>query len=538
MVRKTTLQGRNMVKKGKTAEEMAKDHKAVSVSEFFERNRHLLGYDNPTRALLTVVKEVVDNSLDACEEARLLPRIWVEIKPTTSNRFRIMCKDNGPGIVDKQIPPTMARLLYGSKFYKLIQSRGQQGIGIKGAVLYAQLTAGKPTTVISSTGNGKTSFYELMIDIKKNEPKIINHTYSQDGRQWHGLKIEMEIEGRYVESKQGITEYMKQVAVANPFADIVFDGPNGRLEFKRGAMDLPPLPKEIKPHPYGVELGIFRRMIQSTNSRTVKSFFTNEFTRVGGTSAKQICEKAGIDPKVSPKSIDMDQSETLFKAMKKVKLLRPPTNCLSPLNENLIIKGLKKELKAEFFTSVTRPPSVYRGNPFQVEVGIAYGGELPQEGQVEIMRLSNRVPLMYQAGDCAITKAITSTDWKKYGFQQPGRSMPSGSGVILVHFASVWVPYTSESKQAVSSYPIIIKEIKLALQEAGRKLQRYVSGKRRYELHQQKKKIFERYIPEVAESLNKLTKTDQEVVKAKLQKMAKEVTKVKEIESESETDNV
>ncbi|MBL7169966.1 MAG: DNA topoisomerase VI subunit B [Candidatus Aenigmarchaeota archaeon] len=524
--------------KGKTAEQMAKEHKEISISEFFEKNRHLLGYDNPTRALITIVKEMVDNSLDACEEGRILPRIWLEVKPTTSERFRVMCKDNGPGIIDKQIPKTMAKLLVGSKFYKLIQSRGQQGLGIKGAVLYAQLTSGKPTTFVSSTGKGKTSFYELMVDVKKNEPKIISHQYINDGREWHGLKVDMEFEGRYVESKSGVTEFIKQVAIANPFAEIIFEGPNGRIEFRRGAMELPPLPREIKPHPYGVELGIFRRMIQGTTSRTVKSFLMNDFTRVGSTSAEETCKLAGIDPKVSPKSIDMDNSEKIFKAMKKIKLLRPPTDCLSPLGEDLMLAGLKKEIKAEFFSSVTRPPAVYRGNPFQVEVGIAYGGELPIEGGVDIIRLSNRVPLMYQAGDCAITKAITGTDWKKYGFNQSGKNLPTGPGIVMVHFASTWVPYTSESKQAVASYPVIIKEIKLALQEAGRRMQRYVSGKRRFEMHQHRKKIFERYIPEVAEALNKLTKKDKELLKAKLQKMAKEVTEVKSFEQESEADNV
>jgi len=530
--------GPEQATKGKNAEQMAKEHKEISISEFFEKNRHLLGYDNPTRALITVVKEFIDNSLDACEEAMILPRIWLEVKPTTSERFRIMVKDNGPGMMDKRIPQTLGKLLVGSKFYKLVQSRGQQGLGTKGAVMYAQLTTGKPTTIISSTGDGKTSFYELMIDVKKNEPKTISHQYIEDGKQWHGLKIEVEIEGRYVESKSGVASFIQQVAIANPFAEIIFDGPDGRMEFKRGVMEMPPLPKEIKPHPYGVELGVFRRMIQGTSSRTVKSFFTNDFSRVGGISSEEICKLAGIDPKISPKSLDMDNSEKLFKAMKAVKLLRPPTDCLSPLKENLLLSGLRKEIKAEFFSSVTRSPAVYRGNPFQIEVGIAYGGELPPEGTVDIIRLSNRVPLMYQAGDCAITKAIAGTDWKKYGFGQSGKSLPTGPGVVMVHFASTWVPYTSESKQAVASYSIIIKEIKLALQEAGRRMQRYVSGKRRYELHQQKKRIFERYIPEVAESLSKLTKENQEIIKAKLQKMAKEVTEVKSFESELEGQDI
>ena len=252
-----------------------------------------------------------------------------------------------------------------------------------------------------------------------------------------------------------------------------------------------------------------------------------DFSRVGVNSAKEMCKLAGIDPKISPSRLGGDETEKLFKAMRKVKLVRPPTDCLSPLGEDLIVKGLKKEIKAEFYTAVTRPPTVYRGNPFQVEVGIAYGGELPQEGQAEIMRFSNRVPLIYQAGDCAITKAVMSIDWKRYGLQQSSRGLPNGPAVIFVHLASVWVPFISESKQAIASYPVIIKEIRLALQEAGRRLQRYVSGKRRIEMHRRRRSIFERYIPEVAISLSKLTKTPQKRIEEKLRSIAEKKTEVK-----------
>jgi len=511
---------------GKTAEDLAKDQREISVSEFFEKNRHLLGYDNPTRALLTVVKELVDNSLDAAEEARVLPRIWVEIKPNGVNRFRVTVKDNGPGMIDKQIPLTLGKLLYGSKFFRLRQSRGQQGIGGSGAILYSQLTTGKTTNIISSTGNGKTSYYELMIDVKKNEPEIVSHRLIEDGKLWHGLKIETEVEGRYVESKRGITEYMKQVAIGNPFADIVFDGPSGKLKFPRGANELPPLPKEITPHPHGVELGIFRRMLKATKSRTIASFLTNDFSRVGAGTAKEICKLAGIDPKISPKRLEITDTEKIFKAVKKVKLMRPPLDCLSPLGEDLLIKGLKKEFNAEFYAAITRPPEVYRGNPFQIECAVAYGGELPLDSQVELFRITNRVPLLYQEGDCAITKAMLGTDWRRYGLQKSGRSMPTGPAVILVHFASVWVPFVSESKQAISSYPIIIKEIKLALQELGRRLQRHVSGKRRVEMQQRRKQIFDRYLPEVANAVGKLTSKKPEPILKKLKVIMKKSTGV------------
>lgn len=509
----------------KIAERLAKDHRAISVAEFFERNRHLLGYDNPTRALITVVKEAVDNALDITEEARILPRIWVEVKPVGIDRFRVMVKDNGPGVIDKQIPKTFGRLLYGSRFHRMAQARGMHGLGIKGAILYAQLTTGKPTTVISSTGTEKTSYYELMINIMKNEPEVVRHEIV-DGKQWHGLKLEMEVEGRYVEGSRSVVEYLKETAIANPYAHITFNGPNGKLEFKRTVNELPPLPKEIKPHPYGVELGVLRRMLKITRSRTVLGFLMNDFCRVGKTSALKMCKKARIDPNTNPLELDNRQSEKLFRAIQSVELMRPPTDCLSPLGEKLIEEGLRKEIPAEFFTAVTRQPEVYRGMPFVVEVGIAYGGSLPTDQTVSILRYANKVPLLYQAGDCAITKAVITTDWSRYGLKQSGRSLPTGPCVILVHFASVWVPFTSEGKQSIASYPEITKEIKLALQEVGRRLARYIAGRRRIEMQRRRIQIFERYIPEVARALAGLTEVKADVIESKLKEMSSKRVKI------------
>jgi DNA topoisomerase-6 subunit B len=365
-----------------------------------------------------------------------------------------------------------------------------------------------------------------MIDVKKNEPDIISHQLVSDGKVWHGMKVEMEVEGRYIDSKRSIPEYIKQVAIGNPYADITFESPNEKIEFPRGANVLPPLSKEIMPHPHGVELGILRRMLKTTKSRTIASFLTNDFSRIGTGTAKEICNLAGLDHKMSPQRLEVADSEKLFRAMQKVKLVRPPTDCLSPLGKDLIIKGLQKQFKAEFYASITRQPEVYRGNPFQVEVGVAYGGELPLEGSVEVVRLSNRVPLIYQEGDCAITKSVVGTDWRRYGLSQSGRSLPVGPAVILVHLASVWVPFVSESKQAIASYPVIIKEIKLALQEVGRQLQHHVAGKRRAEMQQRRREIFDRYLPEVANAVGKLTNKKPEPILTKLKSMIKKNTGV------------
>ncbi|MBW1839736.1 MAG: DNA topoisomerase VI subunit B, partial [Deltaproteobacteria bacterium] len=464
-----------MAEMKKNAQQMAEDYREISISQFFEKNRHLLGYDNKIKALLTIIREGVDNALDATEESRILPDIYIKIEEVSKEKYKVVIKDNGPGILKKQIPNIFGKLLYGSKFHRLKQQRGQQGIGISGCVLYSQLTTGEPTRIISSTGDGYTHKYDLKIDVQKNNSKIIKEKVVEDmDNKWHGVQITFIAEGIYREHKQSALEYLKQVAISNPYASIVFDSPNGRVEFIRGIDKLPVEPREIKPHLYGTEVGIMARMLKESKGRTIISFLTGEFCRVGALSAKQIVKTAEIDPMISPRKLEHKDIVGIVDAVKETKLSRPPTDCLSVLGDEAVSAGLKKELNPEFIATLTRPPEVYRGWPFQIEVGIAYGGSITE---AHLMRFTNRVPLLYQAGDCAISKAVSQVDWKRYGLG--GDKLPDGPVVIFAHMVSVWVPFTSESKEAVASYPVIIKEVKLALQDCARKIGSYLSGVRR-----------------------------------------------------------
>ena len=497
----------------KTAQQMA-EQREISISQFFEKNRHLLGYDNKIKALLTIVKEGVDNALDATEEARILPDVYVKIDELEKDKYKIIIKDNGPGILKKHIPNVFGKLLYGSKFHRLKQSRGQQGIGISGCVLYSQLTTGEPTIIHSSIGDGKTHKYVLKIDVKTNEPKILEEETTEDGdNKWHGLQITFVAEGTYREHKQGVLEFLKEVAIANPYANVVFDSPNGRMEFKRSASSLPVEAKEIQPHLDGVEVGILSRMLHETKARTCASFFTTEFSRIGSLTAANICKIAVVDPKTSPRKITQEEVVKLSKATKEVKLTRPPTDCLSPLGDVLIESGLKKELSPEWISTLSRLPSVYRGWPFQIEVGIAYGGSITEP---VVMRFANKVPLLYAQGDCAITKAAMAVDWKRYGV--PGDKLPEGPVAIFIHMASVWVPFTSESKEAVSSYDEIMREIKLALQDCARRLSMYLNSMRKAEMIAEKKLTFEKYAYETAVAIEEMTgaprkKTQETIMK-------------------------
>src|SRR6059058_739870 len=368
-----------------TAVEMGARQREISVSEFFTKNRHLLGFDNPRKALLTCVKEAVDNALDAAEEASILPDVLVNVEvaaangappppPSQATRFRVTVIDNGPGIVRQQIPPIFAKLLYGSKFHRLRMSRGQQGIGISAAGMYAQLTTGKPVQIISRTGaRAAAHYFEVSIDTKKNEPRIFE-SKKIDWEHPRGTQVTLQIEGRYQKGRASVDEYLEQTAIANPHVDLVYHTPDGDTrKYPRTIHELPPQPREIKPHPYGIEFGVLLRMLHDTRSHSLSGFLAGDFSRVSAAVAQEICHTAKLSPEARPRNVHGTDAEALYKAIQATKIMAPPSNCVSPIGEKAILHGLYKQIKCDFYTAVTRPPSVYRGNPFVIEAGLAYG---------------------------------------------------------------------------------------------------------------------------------------------------------------------
>jgi DNA topoisomerase-6 subunit B len=533
-------------KRRATAEAMAAHQREISVSEFFTKNRHLLGFDNPAKALLTTVKEAVDNSLDACEEAGILPSLRVEVHELAEDRHRVVVEDNGPGIVKAQIPKVFGKLLYGSKFHRLRQGRGQQGIGISAAGMYGRLTTGKPVVITSKVGKGKPAHhFEIVIDTAKNVPLILKDeqiAWEAD----HGTRVEIELESSYKGGRRSVDEYLEMVAIANPHAEITYAPPKGkeRISYPRVSDELPREPEEIKPHPYGVELGALQRVLQETKARTLRAALQQEFSRVSGKVADAILEKAGLVGTMRPRSVTHDQVEKVHRAIPQVKIYAPPTSCVVPIGEDLIRKGLEREIKADLYVSCTRPPSVYRGNPFQVEVGLAYGGDLRNQdddddaqanpieqntseaGPITLLRYANRVPLQYQQSACAIFRSVVETRWRQYGLTHPRGSLPQGAMVLLVHIASVWVPFTSESKEAVAHYPEIVKEIKLGLRECGRKLSIFLHRREHERNEARRRSLFELYIGELAEALHRLTKKNKKTLHQNLKALARRYTGV------------
>lgn len=501
-----------------TAESMAAKQRDISISEFFAKNRHLLGFDNPRKALLTAVKEAVDNSLDACEEAHILPDIQVIIKqvPDSDSKFTLTVTDNGPGIMKKQVPNIFARLLYGSKFHSLKMSRGQQGIGISAAGMYGLITTGEPVKVISRTNpNQPAHYYQVQIDTAKNQPDVI-HDEECESEMETGTSVTITLEGKYQKGRQSVDEYLAQTAMANPHATFIYDAPDGIVhEYERDTDELPFIPIEIKPHPYGVELGLLFKMARESAHPNIAIFMNKEFSRVSPALSNEIRKKANIPAAIRSSKITLQDAERLHKAINTTKIRNPSTDCIGPIGEENLIGGLRRVVDADFYSSCTRKPSVYRGNPFLIEAALAYGFKDPdakkgknddsdKEPMMRVSRIANRVPLLYQQSAGAVFKAVMEVNWRNYGLSQSRGALPRGQVMLLVHIASVWVPFTSESKEAVAHYPEIIKEIKLAVQECGRKLGIYLRRQKKDKMEESKRNYIKTYLPPIGEALKEI----------------------------------
>ncbi len=692
------------------AEELAENQRAISIAEFFEKNKHMLGFDSGARGLVTAVKEAVDNALDAAEEAGILPDIYVEIQED-GDYYRLIVEDNGPGLTKESLPKVFGKLLYGSRFHAREQSRGQQGIGISAAVLYSQLTSGKPAKITSRTqGSSEAEYFELIINTDDNEPEIsVEETASWDRP--HGTRIGLEMEAN-MRARNQLHDYIKHTAVVNPHARLELKEPSAHFKSERATDELPEETEEIRPHPHGVELGTVMKMLSATDSHSISGFLQEEFTRVGKKTANSVIDEfrdrhfgremsweppaptesadvagaiesatankgatattdfaetiattvnnreriahhklvdivesaaestedehgttfgetvrtnavdaawgeiVGLEDESDESSSDSaeaesngdsritaniyaladdatstrkddevihafaerlagkfedaedvrhrftheelqsavdraaelteeydeaafgdtarenvveavweamrtvpddpplvrelaesrDASSQLVDGMRATDIMAPPTRCLSPITDELIEAGLRKEFDADFYAAATRDAEVSGGDPFIVEAGIAYGGDLEAEGSGDVLRFANRVPLVYQRGACATTDVVKQIGWRNYGLDQPGGSgLPNGPVVIMVHVASTNVPFTSESKDAVANVPEIEDEIELAVREASRELKSYLNKRRSMEKRRHKQNVLGQILPEMAEKVAEVT---------------------------------
>lgn len=535
-----------------TADDLAKEFKEHSVAEFFKKNRQMLGLTGKIKTMTVIVHEYVSNSLDACEEAKILPEIDVQIKEMGEEHYEVMIKDNGPGLTKETVGKALGQLLAGTKFHRLIQQRGQQGIGAAGCTLLSLVTTGKPIQVISGIGKGKAFKCDLSIDPKTNASKLMN--YEEIEKAFKGVAIKAQFkEVKYQKSDQSALEYLRRTAIANPHAKITFTEPDGTVTvFERSSKDIPKRPIPIQPHPKGVTVDELLTMAKGTKSRKISSFLKEEFDRMGDKAIDEIAKSVKFDLNCEPKSLTWEQAEQIIQQFKKITFIAPRLDSLIPIGEERIKKSIKSIVEPEFLEVVERKPSVYRGGfPFCVEVGIAFGGNAgraagkDEEGKPvwksEVMRFANRTPLLFDTGGCALTQAVQSIDWKRYGV----KDFENSPITIFMHLLSVHIPYTGAGKQAVSPEDEIMEELRLAMMDAGRKIYRFIGHQRRLAEKEAKRKMYYKYATEVAYAVAELTDGNKKEIEAKLHALVlkhlkleekKEQEEAKKIESLSEED--
>ena len=524
-----------------------KDFQHLTPSEFFRKNKQMLGFTGKIRSLTIVFHELITNSFDAAEESGILPDIDIELKRVDKEHYILRHKDNGPGIPEDYVMQVYCSMFAGSKF-RNIQSRGQQGLGCSGCVLLSQMTTGKPARVISCYKDGdeiKGVKMKFQMDVKNNRGILMER--EDYPAEQTGVCIELQFkEVSYSLAEQGAFEYIRRTMIGNPHAKITFRDPSGhKYIFKRAADVVPVQPKEVLPHPKGVSADDLMTMAQNTDSRRYKSMLTSSMSRMSNKRADEIAEMTGIDMNKRPRDMTFQEAEAIVHCFKKMKFMAPPTDGLIPIGSEQIEKGMKQILKPEFVTTITRKPVTYQGGvSFIIEAGLAYGGDagrvVNEKRKSEIMRFANRVPLTFDAGSCAITEALKSIDWKRYGL----KDMDNTPLTLFVNIISTQVPYLSTGKQSVSPEPEIVHEIRQSTMKLARKLQKHLRAKRAAKEKEKRSKVFEEYVPVIIEEAAKLGETGVPEYHEVLAKVTKRALaellgeKVEEEEEEEELDAI
>jgi len=493
------------------AAELFEEFKELTASEFFRRNKQMLGFTGKIRSLTMVFHELITNSLDACEEAGIQPELTIDLKRLDKDHYILKHTDNGPGIPEDYIGRVYCTMFAGSKF-RNIQSRGQQGLGCSGCVLLSQMTTGKPSKVVSGYYDGtKLKGVELTfkMDVKKNQGLILDRKEVDVTKT--GVSIELHYKDvSYSLSEQGAFEYIRRTMIANPHAKIKFRDPTGQIFiFDRATDIIPPLPKEVLPHPRGVTADDLIFMAKHTDKRRFRSLLTSSLSRMSTKRVNEIEKETGIDLNKRPKDMTWEEAERIVELFARMDFMAPPTSGLIPIGKEQIENGMREILNPEFISTTTRKPKTYRGGvAFVIEAGISYGGGsgrlVGEQKKSEIMRFANRVPLTFDQGSCAITEALKSIDWKRYGI----KDLENSPITVFVNIVSTQVPYLSTGKQSISPEPEILHEVRQATMKIARSLQKYIRAQKAAKEAALRSKIFESLVPVIIREAALLAETD------------------------------
>ncbi len=493
-----------------------------STAEYFSKNLQQVGFSSPTKAVLTTLKEAVDNALDACEEESVLPEVTVEIEklgPGTlknTDLIRILVTDNGPGLDVEEIAPVFGEYLASSKFGRGRCSRGQQGIGISAATTWAQLTSARGVRVITKTARMKQALsVTVEVDIKHNKG-VLKDKKSIAWDRPHGVSVEFDIDGRIqLQGEGGLLTYLNGTALVNPHLTMKYklmDQPPQTIE--RVSKDCPKIPTATEPHPHTMKLGEFIAHSHLFGKSTVSTWLKRGFSRVTDNIIGEFV-KNGLNKKLLDTSVDKineAQFKEIFSAIQKTELMSPSTRSVMTIGEEAFAKSITRLGEVDFFSVVTRRPTICDSKPVAVEVAvarlknIAKRAEGEDEGPVQVLRFANRVPLQFDKAACAMVKAIETVNWRAYGLPQSKDSLPSGPYVIAISLVSPFIKFKNASKETVDASDELVEEMRRTLIQSGQRLSRHIRREDREADLEEKLRHIEQFCPILVDCLCRITK--------------------------------
>ncbi len=487
-----------------------------STAEYFAKNLQQVGFSSPLKAVLTTLKEAVDNSLDACESNKILPEVSIQIKKlgvgSTKNTdlISIIVEDNGPGIEPDDLAKVFGEYLASSKFGRGQCSRGQQGIGISAATTWAQMTNAKGALVLSKTkGMRKAVKAQIDVDIKSNTG-VLRNKETLDWDKTSGVRVEFAMDGRIqMNGDGGLLTYIEGTILVNPHMTIKYKLLDSDwVTVKRVTEVVPQVPEATLPHPHTFKLGEFITHSSLFGKVSVSKFLKTGFSRVSDQTisdfVKAGCPKALMDKPVT--SLGQEDFKKVFTAVQNTELMSPSTKSVLTVGEDALSKSIQRMGEVDFFAVMTRKPTICDFKPVVVEVALARfkdrGGESDQP--VQLLRFANRVPLQFDKSGCAITQAIESVNWKSYGLMQPKDSLPLGPYVFAVSIVSPFIKFKNASKETIDASEELVEEIRRAAIQAGQKLSRFIKKEFREADLERKLAHIEQFGPVLVETLARI----------------------------------
>lgn len=457
-----------------------------STAEYFAKNLQQVGFSSPLKAVLTTLKEAVDNSLDACEQTGILPELEIEVSKvgngSTKNTdlIKVVVEDNGPGIESDDLAKVFGEYLASSKFGKGQCSRGQQGIGISAATTWAQMTNARGVQVISKTkAMRKAISAQVDVDIKTNTGIVKNKESIEWKNKTSGTRVEFFMDGRIqLNGDGGLQTYIDGTALLNPHASMKFKlGESEWQKTDRVSQEMPEIPEATLPHPHTFKLGEFITHSTLYGKISLSKFLKTGFSRISDQSIQDFV-KSGLPKNLLEKpvtSLSEEDFKKVFHAVQSTQLMSPSTKSVLMVGEDALSKSIKRLGEVDFFSVVTRKPTICDFKPVVVEVALARFINRGEEGTpVQLLRFANRVPLQFDKSGCAITWAIESVNWKSYGLAQPKESLPQGPYVFAVSVVSPFIKFKNASKETIDASDELVEEIRRALMQAGQKLSRHI----------------------------------------------------------------